>query len=160
MTVDPDPAELLTESAALWSAELAPATDLVHVACAALAAGVDGPGLRMLAALSTHQDNLDYEVAELAEAALTEVGLTHHPRHSPAAEAAAISALARQCLRGHIPPRELTRTAHALFGHEDGPFLDLSELDDVYDSLDVTDLSVEEVDEQVREAARRVVGRC
>ncbi|MBB4934567.1 hypothetical protein F4561_005387 [Lipingzhangella halophila] len=152
--------ESLADAAALWSAGLGAAHEVVDAACAALVAGLDGHWLRMLAAVSTRADSGDaaYEVAEVLEPALNEVGLACHPRFSRAANEAAIRALARRTLRGGTSPWELTNAAHAMFGHEPGLTEELCYLNDVYDYLNVTDTPVEDVNKRVRAEARRLAG--
>ncbi|QVQ53799.1 hypothetical protein J4H86_08830 [Spiractinospora alimapuensis] len=149
----------LADAAALWSAGLGSAEAVVEAACASLVAGLDGETLRTLAAVSTQPGATDpgYEVAELLETALAELGISHHPRYSTTANDAALRALCRRHLRGELEPWELTHVAHWMFGHQAGPAEELWELDDVYASLDVTDLTVEDVDAQVSAAARRLV---
>lgn len=158
-TATPNTEELLADAAALWSAGLGSAVEVVDAACVSLVAGRDGDSLRMLAAVSTQQGAADAgdEVAELLEPTLTELGLRHYPRYSTAANDAGLRALCRRHLRGELAPWRLTHLAHGMFGHQPGPAEELWELDEVYASLDVVDLTVEDVNAQVTAAARRLV---
>ncbi|MFI1581656.1 hypothetical protein [Embleya sp. NPDC020630] len=63
----------LQDHAALWSAGEIPAIDVDDAACVALVAGLDGPGLRILAACTRAEAVRD--VHELLPVALGELGL-------------------------------------------------------------------------------------
>ncbi len=137
----------LADAAALWSAGRGAPYAVVDAACAALVAGFDGYWLRTLAA-APHGWETGDEVDELLYSTMAELGLPWQPRFSHDADEAAIRALARRLLRGEMTSWELARIAHAMFGHEPGPTENLGYLDDVYDSLEVIDVTVEEINER------------
>ncbi|MBK3557778.1 hypothetical protein JHN55_14825 [Streptomyces sp. MBT56] len=63
----------LQDNAALWSAGEISASEVVDAACDALVAGLDTPGLRILAARTRAE--ADYDVYDLLPPALDELGL-------------------------------------------------------------------------------------
>jgi hypothetical protein len=144
------------DAAALWSVGYVRAAELVEAACDLLVTRHDGPSLAMLAGV--HARNADEEVPKLLEAALHEVGVEFYPPGSRAGAEAAVKTLARRVLTGAMEPSALTVWAHRTFGHGT---LDLAErlveLDDVYDCLDVTDMTEQDVDADVIAEARRIV---
>jgi hypothetical protein len=95
---------------ALWYVGQGSAADIVYAACDLLAAGVDGPALRELAAVSIAA--ADIEVPELLESALNDVGLEYHVKTSAEANHAGLVAMASQALSGAITPRHLTQFAY------------------------------------------------
>ncbi|MFE9636088.1 hypothetical protein [Streptomyces sp. NPDC006463] len=62
----------LQDRATLWSVGEIPANDVVSAACDALVAGLDSPGLRVLAACTRAE--ADYDVHDLLPVALDELG--------------------------------------------------------------------------------------
>ncbi|MFD4664841.1 hypothetical protein [Streptomyces halstedii] len=100
----------LQDHAALWSMGEVRASDVVDAACEALVAGLDTPGLRVLAACTRAE--ADYDVHELLPAALDELGLTFYPVAGDAGQEAAARALARRMLAGELTPREFTFRIH------------------------------------------------
>jgi hypothetical protein len=106
-----------------------------------------------------HTRHADDEVPDLLEAALHEVGLESYPPGSRAGAEAAVRTLARRVLDGLLEPSALTVWAHSTFGHDTLELADrLVELDDVYDCLEVTDMTEQNVDADVIAEARRIVG--
>ncbi|MBG0565795.1 hypothetical protein [Actinoplanes aureus] len=145
------------DAAALWSVGYVSAAELVEVACDLLVAGHDGPTLAMLAGV--HTRHADEEVPELLEAALHDVGLDFYPIRSNAGAEAAARTLARRVLTGAMEPSALTVWAHSTFGHGTLDLVErLVELDDVYDCLDYSDMTEQDVDADVMAEARRIVG--
>ncbi|MFG2949785.1 hypothetical protein [Streptomyces adustus] len=71
MTSTEAAAVALQDHAALWSMGEIRAHDVVHAACDALVAGLDTPGLRILAACTRAE--ADYDVHDLLPAALAEL---------------------------------------------------------------------------------------
>jgi hypothetical protein len=141
---------------ALWYVGHRTAADLVYSACDLLLAGLDGPALRELAAVSI--DQAEIEVPDLLEAALQDVGLPYHTNaNSVAAQQAGLTAVARQTLSDALTPRDLAAWAHATFGHQVEFAASLAEFDDIYDTVEYTDTTREEVDAQVIAEARRIV---
>ncbi|WP_327169608.1 hypothetical protein [Streptomyces subrutilus] len=130
------------------------ASDVVHAACCALVAGLDTPGLRMLAACTRAE--ADYDVHYLLPAALDELGLTFCPVGSEAGQEAAARALARRLLAGALTPREFTFRIHQRHGHGLPLTERLAELDDEYDILEYGDRTVDQVDAEVTVEARRL----
>src|SRR5689334_2721013 len=88
----------------LWYVGQSSTADLVHAACGLLVAGLDGPSLRMLAAVSIH--NADEEVPELLESALRDVDLTYHPKGSTPAQEAGVNAMASRVVSGTLSPEK------------------------------------------------------
>ncbi|MGW4942065.1 hypothetical protein ACWEOZ_10805 [Actinoplanes sp. NPDC004185] len=145
------------DAAALWRVGYVRAAELVEVACDLLVAGHDGPTLAMLAGV--HTRHADDEVPDLLEAALQEVGLEFYPPGSRAGAEAAVKALARRVLDGLMEPSALTVWAYTIFGHDTLELAErLVELDDIYDCLEVTDMTEQDVDADVIAEARRIVG--
>jgi hypothetical protein len=155
-----EPAECLDkarDAAALWSVGYVRAAELVDAACDMLVAGHDGPALAMLAGV--HTRHADDDVPDLLEEALREVGLEFYPPGSRAGAEAAVRTLARRVLDGLMEPSALTVWAHSTFGHDMLGVADrLVELDDVYDCLEFTDMTAQDVDADVIAEARRIVG--
>lgn len=154
MTSTEPAAIALQEHAALWSVGEIRASDVVVAACDALVAGLDTPGLRMLAACTRAE--ADYDVHHLLPAALDELGLTFYPVASEAGQEAAARALARRMLAGELTPREFTYRMHQRHGHELPLTERLAELDDEYRILEYGDRTVDQVDAEVSAEARRL----
>ncbi|WP_331735255.1 hypothetical protein OG974_31855 (plasmid) [Streptomyces sp. NBC_00597] len=144
----------LQDHAALWSTGEIRANEVVNAACDALVAGLDTPGLRILAARTRAE--ADYDVHDLLPAALDELGLTFYPIASVAGQEAAARALARRLLAGELSPREFTFRIHQRYGHELPLTGRLAELDDEYDVLEYGDRTVDQVDAEVTAEARRL----
>ncbi|GHH73809.1 hypothetical protein GCM10018793_13250 [Streptomyces sulfonofaciens] len=144
----------LQDHAALWSTGEIRASDVVDAACDALVAGLDTPGLRVLAACTRAE--ADYEVHVLLPAALDELGLTFYPVASDAGQEAGARALARRMLTGELTPREFTIRIHQRCGHELPLTERLAELDDEYDVLEYGDRTADQVDAEVTAEARRL----
>ncbi|CAM4031025.1 hypothetical protein KIPE111705_37190 [Kibdelosporangium persicum] len=145
----------MRDAVALWQVGQSSAADVIYAACGLLTADVDTPTLRTLAALSIK--DADYEVNELIEAAMSEIGLAWHPRDTSAAKEAALVALARRVLSGGMKPADLAFWAHSAFCHGTSDLAEtLVELDDVYGTLDCMHLAVADVDAQVIAEARRI----
>ncbi|MEV0848961.1 hypothetical protein AB0J21_24345 [Streptomyces sp. NPDC049954] len=147
-------AAALQECAALWSVGEIRSAGVVAAACSALVAGLDSPGLRVLAARTASE--ADYEVPELPPVALAELGLVFYPVASPAGREAATRALARRLLAGGLTAREFTRRLHRRDGHELPLTERLAELDDAYDILEYGDSTAAQVDAEVLAEARRL----
>ncbi|MEV8504537.1 hypothetical protein AB0368_06850 [Actinoplanes sp. NPDC051475] len=152
--------EVLTRmhnAAALWSVGHVTAAELVDVACDLLIAGFDGLNLAMLAGV--HVRHADEEVPELLEAALTDAGLSYHPRGSHAGQEAAVRVMASRVVTGLMPALDLVAWAHSTIGHDRVALAErLVELDDVYDTLEYTDMTEQDVNDQILAEARRIVG--
>ncbi|WP_205775960.1 hypothetical protein [Micromonospora tulbaghiae] len=145
------------EAAALWSAGQVTAAELVNVACELLVAGFDELNLATLA--SVHARHADEEVPELLEAAPKDVGLSHYPRGSHAGQEAAVTIMASRVLAGLLSPLDLAVWAHSIIGHDKLPVAErLVELDDVYDTLEYTDMTEQDVNDEILVEARRIVG--
>lgn len=154
MTTPESAAIVLQDHAALWSIGELRAWDVVAAACDALVAGLDSPGLRLLAACT--RGEADYDVHDLLPAALGELNLSHHPDGDVAGQEAAVRALARRTLAGALTPRELTSRMHQRYGHELPLAEYLAALDDEYDILEYGDADVSRIDAEVRAEARRL----
>jgi hypothetical protein len=144
----------LQDHAALWSVGEVRASDVVDAACDALVAGLDTPGLRILAACTRAE--ADHDVHELLPEALHELGLTFYPFTSDAGREGAARALARRMLAGELTPRELTSRIHRRFGHGLSLTERLAELDDEYDVLEYDNGTVDQADAEVTAEARRL----
>ncbi|MGW6582320.1 hypothetical protein ACWF76_23550 [Streptomyces globisporus] len=147
----------LQDNAALWSAGEISASEVVDAACDALVAGLDTPGLRILAARTRAE--ADYDVHDLLPPALDELGLSFRPAADEAAQEAVVRALPRRMLAGDLEPRELTFRIHQRYGHELPLTERLAELDDEYDILEYGDRTVDQVDAEVTAEARRLAAR-
>lgn len=147
----------LQDHAALWRMGEIRASDVVDAACDALVAGLDTPGLRMLAACTRAE--ADYDVHDLLPAALDELGLAIPPVGSEGAQEAAARALARRMLAGELTPREFTWRIHQRHGHELPLTQRLAELDDEYDVLEYGDRTLDQVDAEVTAEARRLTAQ-
>ncbi|MFH9195023.1 hypothetical protein [Streptomyces globisporus] len=144
----------LQDNAALWSAGEITASEVVDAACDALVAGLDTPGLRILAACTRAE--ADYDVHDVLPPALQELGLTFHPVAGEAAQEAVARALARRLLADDLKPWELTFRIHQRYGHELPLTERLAELDDEYDILECGDRTVDQIDAEVTAEARRL----
>ncbi|MFG2334258.1 hypothetical protein ACGFMM_32295 [Streptomyces sp. NPDC048604] len=145
----------LQDLAVLWSVGECRAADVVDAACDALVAGLDSPGLRVLAACTRAE--ADYDVHDLLPPALDELGLVHYPfGDEDSAPEAAARALARRMLAGESTPREFARRVHARYGH--GPALTerVAELDDEYDVVEYGNGTAADIDAEVIAEARRL----
>jgi hypothetical protein len=61
-------------------------------------------------------------------------------------------------LTGAAPPRELAAWAHSKIGHDQIPIAErLVELDDVYDAVEYGNQTLDEIDADVIDEARRIV---
>ncbi|WP_081809659.1 hypothetical protein [Amycolatopsis keratiniphila] len=141
---------------ARWYVGQARAADIVHTACDLLVAGLDGPSLCMLAAVSVR--HADEEVPELLEAALRDVGLAFFEKGTQAAQETGLQAMAARVLSGAMTPRELAVWAHATFGHGTLERAErLVQLDDFYDTVDYMEATVEDLDAEVLRAARGIL---
>lgn len=154
MTSTETAASALQDCAALWSIGEIRASDVVDAACDALVAGLDTPGLRILAAC-THAE-ADYDVHDLLPQALNELGLTFYPVGSGAGQEAVPRALARRMLAGELTPREFTFRIHQRYGHELPLTERLAELDDEYDILEYGDRTADQVDAEVTAEAQHL----
>lgn len=145
----------LQDRATLWNVGEIPASDVVSAACDALVAGLDSPGLRVLAACTRAE--ADYDVHDLLPGALDELGLILHPAASEAGQEAAARALARRMLAGELKPWELTFRINQRYGHELPLTARLAELDDEYGFLEFGgDQAVAQIDAEVTVEARRL----
>ncbi|MFG2895000.1 hypothetical protein [Streptomyces sp. NPDC048248] len=132
-----------------------PASDVVSAACDALVAGLDSPGLRVLAACTRAE--ADYDVHDLLPGALDELGLILYPAASEASEQAAARALARRMLAGELKPWELTFRINQRYGHELPLTARLVELDDEYAFLEYSDdKAIAQIEAEVTAEARRL----
>ncbi|MFG2840938.1 hypothetical protein ACGFYE_38805 [Streptomyces zaomyceticus] len=146
----------LQDHAALWSVGVVRASEVVNAACDALVAGLDTPGLRVLAACTRAE--ADYDVHDLLATVLDELGLTLDRADSGAGQEAVARALARRMLVGEFTPRELTVQIHQRHGHGLPLTERLAELDDEYDTLEYNDRTLDQVDAEVTAEARRLAG--
>lgn len=153
-----DPREALAkmrDAAALWSVGYVTAAEVVDAACDLLVAGYDGSTLAVLAGVRAR--DADDEVPYLLEAALHDVGLDYYPRRSQQGKEAAVTTLAGRVLAGTLPPRTLAQWAHTTIGHGT---LDLAErlveLDDIYDTIEYTHMTEQDVNDEVVAEARRI----
>ncbi|QIP87558.1 hypothetical protein GLX30_30025 [Streptomyces sp. Tu 2975] len=150
-------ATALQDHAALWSLGEVRASDVVDAACDALVAGLDTPGLRVLAACTRAE--ADHDIHALLPEALDELGLTFYPVAGDAGQEAAVRALARRMLAGELTPRQFTFRIHERFGHELPLTERLAELDDEYDIIDHGDRTVDQVDAEVTAEAGRLAAQ-
>ncbi|WP_439679780.1 hypothetical protein [Embleya sp. MST-111070] len=144
----------LQDHAALWSAREIPAIDVVDAACVALVAGLDGPGLRILAACTRAEAVRD--VHELLPVAFGQLGLAFYAFGGAVGKVAAVPALARRMLGGRLSPREFASRIHRHHGHELALTERLAQLDDEYDCLGVGARTAAEIDAEITAEARRL----
>ncbi|MFF4364890.1 hypothetical protein [Streptomyces sp. NPDC001594] len=144
----------LQDRAVLWSVGECSASDVVDSACDALVAGLDTPGLRILAACTRAEAH--YDVHDLLPPALDELGLAFPPVAGGAGEDAVARALARRMLAGELKPWELTFRIYQRYGHELPLTKRLAELDDEYAILEHIGRTVEQVNAEVTAEARRL----
>ncbi|WP_434587388.1 hypothetical protein [Streptomyces sp. A5-4] len=154
MTSTEAAANALQDHAALWSMGDVRASDVVSAACDALVAGLDSPGLRILAALTRAE--ADYDVHELLPEALEGLGLTFYPVDSETGAEPAVRALARRMLAAELTPRQFTFRIRHRHGHELALTAELADLDDEYDTLEYGDKTTAQIDAEVRVEARRL----
>ena len=109
--------ERMREAVALWYVDQCSAADIVYAACDVLAAGLDGPSLRELAAVSVKQADID--VHPLLEPALHDLRIAVHRKDSPEALRKGLRAMASRVLAGAIDPRVLTQRAYATWIADD-----------------------------------------
>ncbi|MFH8491032.1 hypothetical protein [Streptomyces longisporoflavus] len=147
-------ASALQDHATLWSMGEGRASDVVDAACDALVAGLDTPGLRILAACTRAE--ADYDVHDLLPAALDELGLPFYPMADDAGQEAAARALARRMLAGELAPGEFTFRIHRRYGHELPLTERIAELDDEYEVLEYGDRTAAQIDAEVTAEARRL----
>ncbi|MCC8247795.1 hypothetical protein [Saccharothrix luteola] len=147
----------MRDAVALRHVDQGSAADIVRAACDLLVAGLDGPGLCALAAVSIH--HADEDVPLLLEAGLEDVGLEYHPKGSVAAAEAALKAMASRVVSGVLAPGALAEWAHSTLGHETLPSAErLAELDDAYDLLEYArGQTFEQLDAGIAAEARRIV---
>lgn len=146
----------LSDAVALWSVGQATAADVVFAACDLLVAGEEGLAVAELAAVSVRA--AEDEVPVLLEAALVEAGLAYHERSTQRALEEGLRVMCGRVVAGALEPRALTRWVHATCGHDEVALAEnLALLDDVYDSVDWTDVTVEDVDAEVVEQARLII---
>jgi hypothetical protein len=113
----------LRDTVALWYVDRRSAADVVRAACDVLAAGLGGPAMGELAAVSVVSAAVaEEQVPPLLAAALDEVGLDHQLKGSRAGEDAGVLAMAVEVLAGSLPPRALASWAFAHCG-QDVPLL-------------------------------------
>ena len=156
---DPNALERLHDAAALWSAGLGDNREIVLAACDALADGLDGYALAMLAGLPLRECTAG-DVGEFLEAALGDVGVRYYAPESRGADEAVLAVMARRTLAGALSPRSLASFAHRVFGHDRLPLAErLAALDDDYDAIGFVFTNTEELDADVVAEARRIVDR-
>ena len=146
------------DAVALWYVGQSRASDVVLAACDLLVAGFDSPTLRELASVPLR--HADVEIDPMLDTVFLDLGLTRHPRESPAAEKAALVAMARCALSQTISPRYLTHWTHVQFGHDRlDTAEELARLDDEYDYNEFNGEPIDEIDAQVLAEAQRIVSQ-
>jgi len=97
------------------------------------------------------------DMFEDLEPALAEVGLPYYEFGTGAAQEASLSVMARRVVAGELDPRAFTAWSHRTFGHDRLPPAErLAELDDIYDTIKYTTMTVQEVDAEVHVEAERL----
>jgi hypothetical protein len=149
----------LYEQAALWQVRPEVGQEqVVRLACDGLVAGLDSPGLSLLAGMSVYGH--DPEFGAVLAAAFDGLGIRLPQPDSAEAQVAAARAMARLLLDGQLSSRELARWAHRIIGHGGAAELKtLVEFDDAYEIVDCVGRAdgVAELDRQVRSEAQRLV---
>jgi hypothetical protein len=109
--------ERMREVVALWYVDQCSHADIVYAACDLLAAGLDGPALCELAAVSVKRADVD--VPPLLESALGDLGLAAARKGGPEALQQGLQAMASRVLAGAIAPRVLTQRAYSAWIADD-----------------------------------------
>ncbi|MFE0020261.1 hypothetical protein [Amycolatopsis sp. NPDC059021] len=145
----------LRDAVASWYVDLGGTAEIAYAACDVVAAGIDGPAIVALAAVSVRA--ADVEVPWLLDDALREAGLTPRRKGTPGANEEGLRVVARRTVAGSMTPRECTRWVFGRFGTYTNDLADvLAGLDDYYDALDFIPETREEVDALVLAEARRL----
>jgi hypothetical protein len=147
---------LLVEACALWSLHVISSEQVVDAATDALAAGLDSQSLRVLAGTPVRAATV--EVPELFPRAMAELGLPFFCHGGVDGQVVAARAMARALLAGVGTPRGLVAHMHHVFGHDAHDLIEpLVVLDDAYDAVDSYGADQADLEQQVYEAARRLV---
>ena len=153
---DPEFTDRLYGEVALWrtTPEIGSAR-IVDMACDALVAGLDGEGVRAVAATSVGREDWDFDAS--VQTMLAELGREFPGRGTAVAQLGAVQAMCRRRLDGRVSPRELARWVHVVVSHSGAPEAQLLvELDDAYDTVGYTDETSDDLDKSVTEEARRL----
>lgn len=157
MTPTHTPAREVRIRTAVWSVSEAGSHEVVDSAAEALAAGLDGPTLRQLAACTRAE--ADYDVPELLPVALGELGFDWHPPGSEAALETAARALAALVLTGELTPGQFAFCVHQRCGHALPLTERLARLDDEYCMGEYSRCTALRLDAEVTAEARRLAAR-
>lgn len=129
--------QALVDAAAKWASGLCNASDVVDVATDALVAGLDSPGLVLLAGSTRADADADAEIHDLLPDTMEELHLPFFGWNHPDSRLLAAAGLAREHVDGRLPARDLCRIIHSRFGHCAHDLIEpLAVLDDEYDVLD------------------------
>jgi hypothetical protein len=139
---------------ASWHADEITDADVVLAACSLVVAGVDGPAVSALAGASLK--HACEEMPPLLGDALGELGLAHHEHGTEGGRTEALRLMARRTLAGEMSPRELAARVRRKFGYRLPEAEPLARLDGTYKTLEYTDLTPADVDEQVMAEVRRL----
>ncbi|HEY9497698.1 MAG TPA: hypothetical protein VIQ78_01585 [Terrimesophilobacter sp.] len=131
----PSSREEILDAVVGWGAALTfdiPSQNAIMAACAALAAGIDSPSLRVVAGFDL--DAYRWDVFDALVIALDELGVDFPAVGTDEAKLVALEQLCRSFLAGELDLHQLTGWAHEKIGHE-GPeaALPFVELDDEFD---------------------------
>lgn len=153
----PDALDDLEREAILWLVGQRNFEAVVRAACDALVSGGSGEALATLAGEPSREPVYVADMDDEIVAALAEQGRPLPPRHTPEAQEAAVVAMARHALRGHVSPRDLARWAHETIGHDGVAMAQaLVDLDDRFDTVDYSNESLEILDGEVLDFCRTI----
>lgn len=147
--------EDLIETLLRWSIHEASSAEVSYDAARSVAEAEDAEWVMALACLLP--DASAHDIEEVLERAAPDIGVPVVPRGHPEAVLAAVFAMVRRCVAGHLAERHLARWMHTVIGHDGAKELQLLVvLDDVYDEVEYSSDTIESVDAKVRAEAERL----
>lgn len=147
--------EDLIETLLRWSFRDVSSAEVVDYAARVVAEAEVAEWVTALACLPPNASTNDIE--DILERTGPDIGVPLVPRGNPEAALAAASVMVQRCAAGKLPERDLARWMHTVIGHESSEELELLVgLDDAYDAVDYSSITVESVDAQVRAEVDRL----
>lgn len=146
----------LVDRTARWACGFINASEVVDAATDALILGLDSPTLRVLAGVPAAQATI--EVPDLVERAMDELELPYFGPGHPTNRLIAAAALAAEHVHGTLTARDLCRIVHQHYGHGAHDLIEpLAELDDCYDTIEYSNDTEQDLEQQTLEAARNLI---
>lgn len=150
---EPTPPEAragLADAFSLWRMVPGTVDSVIEAATSCLVAGMDSPGLRELAGASPRES--PFVLEPLIEETLVELGM--RDVLSSNVHRAALAVMLRRLRARQITERELARWAHTHIGHDgDDRCQVFVDFEDVYDTIEYTAHSPDDLDHWLREEA-------